>query len=143
MKNIIHNWPIYVGWSPTLNCRGILALRDLKKGELIEPCPLILIKHRSHQTRINGNPTDSLLDNYYYDWNRTHWCIPLGYGVLYNHSYHPNARYVFDHKNELINYVAIRDIKKGEEIFINYNGVPDDLTPIDDWFHEYSGKTIK
>jgi SET domain-containing protein len=30
-------------------------------------------------------------------------------------------------------YKALRDIKKGEEILVNYNGEPDDKTPID-WF---------
>ena len=30
-------------------------------------------------------------------------------------------------------YRAIKDIKKGDEILVNYNGEPDDITPID-WF---------
>jgi len=30
-------------------------------------------------------------------------------------------------------YRALRPIKKGEEITVNYNGEPDDKTPID-WF---------
>lgn len=30
-------------------------------------------------------------------------------------------------------YTAIKPIKKGEEITVNYNGEPDDMTPIE-WF---------
>jgi SET domain-containing protein len=30
-------------------------------------------------------------------------------------------------------YTAIKDIKKDEEILVNYNGEPDDTTPIE-WF---------
>ena len=39
--------PLRVGVSPTLNIRGLIATRDIKKNEVIERCPLILVDHRN------------------------------------------------------------------------------------------------
>jgi SET domain-containing protein len=51
--------------------------------------------------------------------------LALGYGSLYNHSYHPNARYD-DAAGPTKVFTALRDIAAGEEITVNYNGEPDD-----------------
>src|SRR3989344_4734036 len=142
-KTIIkHNWPVYVGWSDRLQCRGMLALRNINKGETVETCPIILVKHKDQQKRIDGCPMGNIIDNYYYDWNKTYWCLPLGYAMIYNHSYCHNMNYVRDFNNNLLKYEAIRDIKKDEELTVNYNGDPLDQTPIDSWFREYGGKKI-
>lgn len=140
MKTIPHDWPVYVGWSQKLNCRGVLALRDIKKGETIEECPILLIDYKNKAAHDERRPTKSLLDNYFYDWTEQQWCLPLGYAVLYNHSYQPNAVYVHDLKTPQLNYVALCDIPKDMEILINYNGEIDDQTPLETWFHEYSGR---
>ncbi len=57
--------------------------------------------------------------------------MALGYGSLYNHSYQPNARYD-DESGQTKVFSAIRDIAPGEEIVVNYNGEPEDETPV--WF---------
>ena len=57
------------------------------------------------------------------------WRLALGYGSLYNHSYRPNARYV-DLSERTKLFTAIRDIAAGEEITVNYNGEPEDQTPV-------------
>ena len=44
----------------------------------------------------------------------------MGYAGLYNHSSSPNAAYQIDYVNELIRHYAIRDIREGEEITIDY-----------------------
>jgi SET domain-containing protein len=46
--------------------------------------------------------------------------IATGYGMLYNHQDEPNALWRFDYPELLGDIVAIKDIKSGEEIFINY-----------------------
>ena len=142
MKPIYPNWPIYVGWSKRLNCRGIQAARAIKADEVIEVCPVIIMEHSTQNGHSKQRPTNTLLDNYYYDWNQKKWCFALGYGALYNHSYAPNAVYSFDYINKLIKYIALTDIAKDEEITINYNYIPTDQTPIDDWFGEYFGRKI-
>ena len=53
----------------------------------------------------------------------------LGYGSLYNHSYRPNARYD-DEEGRIMVFTALRDIGRGEEITVNYNGEPGDETPV-------------
>ena len=57
----------------------------------------------------------------------------LGNGSIYNHSFNPNADWKQNFKEENMIYRALENIKKGDEITVNYNGEPDDPTPID-WF---------
>lgn len=139
---VCSQFPIYVGWSEKLSCRGVFALEDIKKNQIIETCPTIMIPHNSEEKRLSRHAAGNLLDNYYYDWDKKSWCLPLGFGMLYNHSYTPNMDYLYDTKNKHIQYIAIKDIQKDEELTVNYNGEPDDQTSIDTWFHEVSGKSF-
>ena len=57
--------------------------------------------------------------------------IALGYGSLYNHSYSANATYEKHFDDKLITFKAIADIRRGEEITVNYNyGNPDDKSKL-------------
>jgi uncharacterized protein len=56
----------------------------------------------------------------------------LGYVSVYNHDYRSNAEYEMDFDANSIRIKTVREIKKGEEIFINYNGTWNDETPV--WF---------
>ena len=47
-----------------------------------------------------------------------------------NHSYKPNVVYQFDYRNETIEFLTLRSIKKGEELTINYNGYVDVKSPM-------------
>jgi SET domain-containing protein len=111
--------PITVGISPTLKIRGVLAAKDIKKGQVIERCPVVLMNAK-HDSYVDH----TALKNYYYEWNKKYSAVVLGYGSLYNHSYTPNAQYVYNYHKKLMVYRALKDIKKGEEIFINYNYFP-------------------
>jgi hypothetical protein len=107
--------------------RGVYALKDFSKGEIIEKCPILELSDTEASLA-----RKTLLDNYLYDWNeRYKSCLPLGYGLIYNHSYRPNARYNFDHSRKLIIYKAIKNIRKGREILVNYNYDPNDRSPTD------------
>lgn len=111
--------------------RGVFASRNIKKGELIETCPVIRVPKNDV-----SNLKKSILVNYYFYFgknqkDKSNLAVALGYGSLYNHSFEPNATYVKKPKNNIIDFIAMKDIKKGEEITANYNfGTPDDLTPI-------------
>lgn len=121
------NIPVYVSKSDTLKgIRCIRAARDIKAGELIESCPIILISHNEYEAY-----EKTVLTNYDYDWDDKNGALILGYGSLYNHSYSANALYERNFKTKYMEYYAIKDIKKDEEIFINYNGKPDDDTPLE------------
>jgi SET domain-containing protein len=95
--------------------RGVFARKDIKKGTTFETVPLIVFN--------NDEVEGSKMSTYVFEWTKKTSAIALGYGSIYNHSYEPNARY-YDGRNETKLFVAIRDIKAGEEITVNYNGHP-------------------
>lgn len=133
---------IYIGLSKKFKTRGVFAGKNIKKGEIFEICPVILVPYKTKRESLGYSPTKSILDNYYFSWNNKFWAWPAGYGVLYNHSYIPNANYFRDIKKKVIKFKALKTINKNEEILINYNGSPDDKTPIEKWFKEVNGKAI-
>jgi len=109
---------IYIGKSRIPKAgRGVFAKRDIKKGEIIEKCPLIEVPE--HDT---SNLKDSILVTYffYYGQNKERLAIALGFGSIYNHSDKPNAKFKIKQAKKTIDFVALYDIKKDEEITFNY-----------------------
>ena len=123
MKNIYTSDQIYVGRSKIIKAgRGVFAGGDIKKGEIIERCPIIEIpKHDS--SSLNA----SILVTYffYFGKDKERSAIALGFGSIYNHSYKPNAKFNIKQKLMLIDFIALENIKKDGEITVNYyNGNP-------------------
>ncbi len=118
--------PVEIGISPRLGIRGLVAARDIVPGEVIERCPTVLFP--AEQEPIIES---CALANYYFRWNETHYAFALGYGSLFNHSYHANVEYTRDFDARLILFTAVKPIHKGEEMTVNYNGSPEDQTPLD------------
>jgi len=80
-----------------------------------------------------SNLKESILVKYYFSFedNKDLLVIALGFGALYNHSYKPNATYKKISKDKVIEFGAIKDINKDEEITVNYNsGDPDDKSQL-------------
>lgn len=118
---------IYIKNSQILNAgRGVFATRDINKGEIIETCPVIYIP-KDDPSFLGG-----VFINYFYFFGKKKdkAFFPLGFGSLYNHSPKPNARYKFT-KN-FIEFIAAKNIKKDEEILVNYNSDLKNKTPL--WF---------
>ena len=107
--------------------RGVFARRLIQDGEVIERVPVFVLP--VGETRTATGTTR--LSGYCFEWGPGTVAVALGYGSLYNHSYQPNARYD-DESGQAKVFRAIRDIAKGEEIVVNYNGEPGDETPV--WF---------
>jgi uncharacterized protein len=110
--------------------RGVFAKENIKKDEVIESCPVILMREEEVP-----DIRKTELHNYYFMWGsdktRHKAAICLGFGSLYNHSYTPNATYKKYHEEEMIEFVAIKDIQKDEEITVNYNyGNPNDKSKL-------------
>jgi SET domain-containing protein len=99
---------------------GVFCVDDILKDEIIELCHIIRLDEKDTKTI-----DDTFLYNYYFSWIENGSAICLGNGSIYNHSIKPNAEYIKDFDNNRIVFVAIKDIKKDHEIFVNYNGVPD------------------
>jgi SET domain-containing protein len=109
--------------------RGVFALRKINSGELIERSPVIVIPGRQWSSM-----DESVLSNYVFDWGEKeeHAAVALGYVSIYNHSYSPNAELTECLDEDVIEVSALRDINPDEEIFVNYNGAPDDKDEL--WF---------
>lgn len=99
--------------------RGVFARVDIPRGAMIERVPVVLVTW--------DDISDSELANYAYVWTEKKVAIALGYGSLYNHSFKPNARYSDIGRHTKV-FTALRNIRAGEEITVNYNGNPGDKT---------------
>jgi len=75
---------------------------------------------------------NSSLHSYYFLVNNkaVSVVVGLGYASLYNHASHANARYSINLSELSISIIACKSIPTGEEITINYNGSPDDMSPV-------------
>ncbi|QED50005.1 SET domain-containing protein [Cytobacillus dafuensis] len=107
--------------------RGVFATVDIVKGELIHEAPVLPYPNKEHVFI-----EKTLLADYVFEYGKNHTAILLGYGMLFNHSYEPNAIYEINFQNHTFDFYAYTDIKAGEEILINYNGDVDDKEPL--WF---------
>ncbi|WP_226037884.1 SET domain-containing protein [Aquibacillus saliphilus] len=108
--------------------RGVFATRDIKKGELIHEAPVVPYPNHEHEFI-----EQTVLDDYVYEYGKNHTAVVLGYGMLFNHSYQPNADYDISFESHTFKFFAHTDIKAGEEILINYNGDVDNKDPL--WFN--------
>ena len=89
--------------------KGVFANYNIKKGDLIEIAPYIVITDK------NG------VNEYVYLYTKTNtFCLVFGYGSVYNHSANNNVDFYVDNENNNFEYYANRDIKKGEELFVTY-----------------------
>ncbi|HEX8353551.1 MAG TPA: SET domain-containing protein [Pyrinomonadaceae bacterium] len=128
---------VYVRDTGTPKGRGVFASRAFGVGEVVEECPVVLLRkpydvlHKELKTIV------------------FHWQVPegsaatqalaLGYGSLYNHSNPSNLRYETDREALLMRFVAVRDIRPDEELTINYNADGGAAVSVDDWWFDEKG----
>ncbi|MDO8503877.1 MAG: SET domain-containing protein [bacterium] len=131
MKRLLTSSKIYISQSTIADAgRGVYAKRDIKKGEIIERCPVIEVP--KHDT---SNLRESILVTYffYFGKNKERSVVALGFGSIYNHTYEPNATYKEKHAEKTMDFIALKNIKKDSEITVNYNhGNPKQKSPL--WF---------
>lgn len=108
--------------------RGVFTRSLIKKGEVVEICPVIILPYKDRKLV----DKTKVIDYYFYWGPKNQPAIALGYGSLYNHSYDPNIEYDQNVKKKVIVFKAIKNIKKNEELTSNYNGDPDSEDPL--WF---------
>lgn len=109
--------------------RGVFTNEPIPAGTVIEVSPVLVL----------SNSDTSIVDktklhNYIFLWGvrETRSCIALGFCSIYNHAYEPNCEYEMDFDAETMAIKTRRDIKKGEELSINYNGDVEDKSDV--WF---------
>ncbi len=99
--------------------RGVFAGVNIKKGETLEIVELIMIPSKE-ESKLHG----TTIERYHYFVDDDWCCIALGYGSLYNHSKRPNADWRYDKETRTFEFYALRDIKHGTQIFIDYGYDP-------------------
>ena len=94
--------------------RGVFAEKDFKQGEVIEVCPLL--------TDYKKNFVNSKIKDYTFKskFKPDQEVIVFGMCSMYNHSDNFNVGHNQDPENMI--FKAVRDIKKGEELYVNYGG---------------------
>ena len=119
---------VFIARSKTMG-RGVYTNRSLEKDTIIEIAPVIVMSATDRKLL-----DKTLLHDYIFEWGaeKKECCMALGYIPLYNHSYQSNCAYEMDFRKKSITIKTIMKIKRGEELFINYNGDWDKKTPV--WF---------
>ena len=119
---------LYISPSPK-GGRGVFTSENISKETVIECSPVIVMTAEERKLLDQTN-----LHDYIFEWGeeKNQCCMALGYVPLYNHSYQSNCEYEMDYVNGLISITTVKDIKAGEELFINYNGDWNDARPV--WF---------
>ena len=110
--------------------RGVFATEDIKEGTLLHAAPLISYSNEEHDAHISK----TLIGEYAFSYGENESAFLLGYGMLFNHSYEPNARYKINVEEDTFDFYAYRDIAKGTEVCINYHGEVANDDPL--WFDE-------
>lgn len=100
--------------------RGVIATRAIKKGEIIEYCPVVFVSKKEVSF---AKEEKAVLHFYYLNQPEIKkFCMMLGYGSLYNHSKNPNVEIDYNMKvaKDYLFFKALKDIKAGEEILYDY-----------------------
>jgi len=113
--------------------KGVFAKKEMKKDTIIDVAHVIPLPNKDYK-RIKK----TILYNYCYIWEDPKFeseftnAISLSVSQFINHSYNPNVRYIYYYDYNCIEFETLRDIKKGEELLVNYNGLVEDKSPV--WF---------
>jgi uncharacterized protein len=121
--------PFLVIASAGIGGRGVFTSEEIEKDTIIEIAPVIVMNKTDRELL-----DKTLLHDYIFEWgpDKEACCMALGYVPMYNHSYESNCEYEMDYEAATIAIKTTRAIKKGEELFINYNGDWNDKKPV--WF---------
>jgi SET domain-containing protein len=99
--------------------RGIIAEKDIKRGEVITNCELLVL---SPEDTIKVNETDLKWYTFTFNAETSQDCLVMGDGEIFNHDDDANVLYGLIEFNgrKLMRFQACRDIKRGEQLFIDY-----------------------
>lgn len=100
--------------------RSIIAETDIKLGQVITNCELLVL---SPEDTIKVNETDLQWYTFTFNEETKQDCLVMGDGEIFNHSDDANVLYGLIDWNgrKLMRFQAGKDIKKGEQLFIDYN----------------------
>ncbi len=101
--------------------KGVFAIRDIKKGEVIAVSHVTLLHHNEQ--------LPEMIATLEFPWSEEYYALCLSdVGSFFNHDKHFSARVLHqDKENNTQTFAATKDIKKGEEVFIFYNDLFEDF----------------
>lgn len=109
---------------------GVFAEQVVEAGQVVEICPTVFIPDEVVD-HLDRTP----LAHYVYPWEGGNIAV-LGYGMVYNHAVDPNCEYLTIPDERfgvgVQVYSARRRVEPGEELTVNYTGVPGNAAPL--WF---------
>ena len=108
--------------------RGVRAGRRVREGEVLERDHVIVVP-RDDWLLVQ----DTILGHYCFEWREGSGdvAVAMGKASFLNHSYTPNAFSQKRLRDRTIEFIALRDIERGEEVTLNYNGEPTSREPMD------------
>jgi SET domain-containing protein len=118
-KNIYYRNPKIEVRNSKLHGVGVFAKKTIKKNEVLEEDPFILLKGDWHKL-------PRLLQEYIFGWTKdmpdykSKAALVFGTGAIYNSSPKPNAEWLTETRKKRFVYYATKNIKAGEEIMIDY-----------------------
>lgn len=97
--------------------RGLFATQDIPAEVTIHTADFIKVKDAD----VDKCPD---IAKYVFGYTKKYSVLCLGLGSLFNHSDEPNVDVYFGEKDgrEIMNFVSIRPIELGEQLFISYGG---------------------
>lgn len=109
--NVINTNPkLYIKYIDDIKGFGVFANQKIKKGESIEQCYSICV-----------DKTVKGFDEYSFYYRGDSRFLPLGFGMIYNHSNTPNIKWkIIDENKRIIHFFAITDINIDDELCHNY-----------------------
>lgn len=97
---------------------GVFATADLSSGELTEECYYLPLSDKF--TDMDEGLKDYVFANNALSVMRSSSAVVLGYGMIYNHSEQANVAYKENKKRRVFAFSALREVKCGEELLIDY-----------------------
>ena len=105
---------------------GVFTNLEIKEGDIVEECivPYDIISLNSSSLLnyrfIWPNMSFKVANKLSLDIEFSGYCLPLGFGSIYNHSENPNVAWDVDISERVVQFVALRDIKADEELLFDY-----------------------
>lgn len=93
--------------------RGVFAKVDIKAGEVVEVCPLVIDKR-------SNVPIGTAIDDYVFSAGGDDVAFSFGYCSFYNHNTPNNVDWRVNTETKTMTLTANTDIRKGEEMFVSY-----------------------
>jgi hypothetical protein len=97
---------------------GVFTTKSIPADTTLEECPYL---------RIRAGECADALDDYVFNLETAEensdddvYSLVLGWGSLFNHSYHHNTEYWHDTERDLIVFHTIKKVAAGRQLFVNY-----------------------